>query len=110
MNRVYQLTIFSNILHRYEQSSINDEPDDFDDIRNQIYTIGGVDLTAPSFLNGLVINSKWFGHKTLRYNSPIYSDNTQNKKVIQGLKFKEDLVPMNVSLVVNLFETFDEQN
>ena len=78
--------------------------DDFYEIRNLLYTIGGIDLTAPFFSNGMIVNQKWFGADLIKINSPILNDFDLSKKVTMGLKFQEDLVPFNCSLLVNLFE------
>lgn len=55
-NRVYQLLQFHSVITRLERQFQDLVEDDLDDIRNLLVTLGGVDLTAPYFLNGLVIN------------------------------------------------------
>lgn len=66
--------------------------------------VSGIDLTAPFFLNGLILNEKWFSPKSLRLDIGYGSDFEQFQRIIQGLVFQEDLIPINCALVLNLFQ------
>ena len=75
LNKVQQLGFCNNVLMRYESSQLQTEvQDDFNDIRNILYTLGGVDLTAPHFLNGMVVNQKWFESQAIKIDTPVQSD------------------------------------
>ena len=93
------------MLKGYDELSSRDEAGpEFSELRRVCRMVSGMDLTAPFFLNGMVLNPKWFSPKSLRFDIEYGSDYEQFKKVIQGLVFQEDLIPANCALVLNLFD------
>ena len=59
-----------------------------------------VDLQAPYFLNGLVLNSNILAPRSLRIQQAPLTDLTSFRKTVMGLEFQEDVVPPNCTLVL----------
>ena len=108
-NRVSQLSLFRTVLKGYDELSAQDEAGpEFGEIRRVCKMLSGIDLTAPFFLNGMVLNERWFSPRSLRLDAQIGSDFEPFQKVIRGLVFQEDLIPMNCTLVLNLFDALSQ--
>jgi len=71
-----------------------------------LQTFTCIDLQAPYYLNGLVLNPNIFTPRSLRIQQAPLTDFTSFKKTIMGLEFQEDVVPPHCSLVLQLVETF----
>ena len=63
------------MLKGYEELSACDESGpEFAELRRVCKIVSGIDLTAPFFLNGMILNEKWFSPRSLRLDAQYGTD------------------------------------